>query len=419
MIRQILKQIWNERRRNGWLLLELSIVSFFFLVMTDFLWIRIKNYSEPLGFDITHTFLLRLKQLDPRATAWVSPELIASTPSEDLQTLTERIARYPGVETVSVSFYAVPYPRGGWWDELRRDTTARGEIMQGRTVTPAYFEALRIRTPEGRSLSVEVGDVLRPVVVTEDVAEKLFGSSAAAVGQDVYGEDSSEARRIVAVCSRFKNQEFEPYRPGFFEVLTTGRMAEAVDRMGATSADLLVRVSPGGAEHFRESFETETGEGLRVNNLYVSSVVPSEELRDAVVGRALRGEIRQMGYVSLFVLATVCLGVFGTFWLRTSQRRGETGIRMATGASPGTIRRSMMAESLCLLLIAFPPALLVYLNLLSAEVLDVWRLPFDALRVGVSTVASVAVMSLIILGGVMRPAFRASSLCPAEALQYE
>jgi ABC-type antimicrobial peptide transport system permease subunit len=235
----------------------------------------------------------------------------------------------------------------------------------------------------------------------------------------MYSEDPAEPLHIVAVCSHFKNQEFEPYRPNFFDILSPAGVAQAIERLSPTQTDLLVRVRPGSARHFRDHFETDMGERLQVNNLYISSVVPASRLRDAIVGQALRGEIRQMGYVSLFVLMTVCLGVFGTFWLRTYQRRGETGIRLAMGASPQTIRRSMMTEGLCLMFIALPPALVVYLNLLGAEVLDVWRLPVSATRVCVSVAASTLVMTLVIACGIRLPASRASALHPAEALQYE
>jgi ABC-type antimicrobial peptide transport system permease subunit len=91
---------------------------------------------------------------------------------------------------------------------------------------------------------------------------------------------------------------------------------------------------------------------------------------------------------------------------------------MAMGASRRSIRLCMMAESLCLMAIAIPPALLVYLNFLSAEILDVWRLPFNVERVIVSVAGSMVVMAVVILGGVLRPALRASAHPPAEALQH-
>jgi ABC-type antimicrobial peptide transport system permease subunit len=92
---------------------------------------------------------------------------------------------------------------------------------------------------------------------------------------------------------------------------------------------------------------------------------------------------------------------------------------MAMGASRRSIRLCMMAESLCLMAIAIPPALLVYLNFLSAEILDIWRLPFNVERVIVAFSASVIILAVTILSGVIRPAFQASSLPPAEALQDE
>lgn len=415
MIKQILKQIWTERRRNGWLLFELAVVSFFLLVMTDFLWIRVKNYTEPVGFNIDNTFLLKMKLLEPRASIYTAPEDIAETPATHLLTLADRIRLYPDVENVSLSYFSAPYARGGFWEELRRDTTELGVTMQCRQVTPEYFDLLRIRTPQGEPVRIQQREELYQIVVTEDMADDFFGSASAAIGQEVYGSDPEQPMRIVAVCSRFKNQEFEPYRPSYFAILSPVSM-QIADWRDVSGSDLLVRVRPGSARHFLDNFEAEMGERLRMNNLYVSSIVPSSDLRDAVVGRSMRGEIRQMGYVSLFVLVTVCLGVFGTFWLRTHQRRGETGIRMAMGAGKSDIRFWMIAESLCLMAIAILPSLLVYLNLLSADVMDTWRLPFNATRVFVSLAGSVIILGATILSGVILPARQASSINPAETL---
>jgi hypothetical protein len=415
MIKQILKQIWTERRRNGWLLFELAVVSFFLLVTTDFLWIRVKNYTEPVGFNIDNTFLLKMKLLEPRASIYTAPEDISETPYAHLLTLADRIRLYPDVENVSISYYSAPYARGGLWEELRCDTAELGVTMQGRQVTTEYFDLLRIRTPQGEPIRIH-SDALRQIVITEDVANDFFGSASAAIGKDLYAYDTAQPMRIVAVCSRFKNQEFEPYRPNYFEILPPVSMEQRADWRDVSGSDMLVRVRPGSARHFLDNFEAEMGERLRMNNLYVSSIVPSSDLRDAVVGRSMRGEIRQMGYVSLFVLITVCLGVFGTFWLRTHQRRGETGIRMAMGASKSDIRFWMIAESLCLMAIAILPSLLVYLNLLSADVMDTRRLLFSATRVFISLAGSVTILGATILSGVILPARQASAINPAEAL---
>jgi putative ABC transport system permease protein len=426
MIKQIIKQLWTERSHNGWLLLELTGVCFFLLLMADFLWIRVKNYAEPLGYDTANVWLMNLKMLEPAAPAYVDPALVEESAAGQLQTLADRIRRHPDVEGVSISLFAAPYPRGGFWDALLKDTVEPPVEMQGRLVMPEYFDVMHIRSHDGHPLQTVATEGQRLVVVTEDVAERFFGSAAGAVGQEIYrGDDyerglaNSQPSRIIGVCTRHKNQEFDPYRPGFFEMLSVSHLDERLHIHGFTAADILVRVRPGSEVHFETSFIDGMGEQLRVDNLYVSSMVSSLELRDRVVGASLRGEIRLMTYVMLFVLATAFLGVFGSFWLRVHRRQGEIGVRMAMGASRRVIRRCLVIEGLCLMAVAMLPALVMYFNLLYADVLDTWRLPFDATRVLIALVAATVTMAVFILAGTLWPARRAAGVTPVDALRIE
>ena len=52
---QLLKQIWNERRSNGWLWSELLIVFVVLWYVVDWTYVTARTYYEPLGYDITNT----------------------------------------------------------------------------------------------------------------------------------------------------------------------------------------------------------------------------------------------------------------------------------------------------------------------------------------------------------------------------
>jgi ABC-type antimicrobial peptide transport system permease subunit len=126
-----------------------------------------------------------------------------------------------------------------------------------------------------------------------------------------------------------------------------------------------------------------------------------------------------MVYVMAFVLLTVFLGILGTFWLRVHYRRGEIGVRMAMGADKGSIRRCMLIEGLCLAVMAMLPALVIYFNMLYAEILDTWRLPFSASRVAIAFTASFVIIACFIIIGTLLPANRAANITPVEALRTD
>ena len=60
MIRMILRQIWNERRANALVYLELLVVSVCLFYTADYLYIKYTEYKRPLGFDIGHVYNVEL-----------------------------------------------------------------------------------------------------------------------------------------------------------------------------------------------------------------------------------------------------------------------------------------------------------------------------------------------------------------------
>ena len=418
MINQIFKQIWAERRLNGWLLLELIAVFFFLLIMCDFLWVKVKNYTESPGFDHENTYILQLKLLNPAAPYYVDPEENTMTRYEELIRLTDQIKLYPDIETLSLSMYTKPYTMGGYWESVTADTLSFGS-MRIRQISASYLEVFRMTSPNGNPISIDP-EAARQAIIPESLAKKLYGSADNALGKDIRlsGQEENNNARVVAVCANYKVHDFDPFDDTYFEILRPD-VIEKTANENVTMLDVIVRVRPGAGKHFLENFEAEMGERLRVNNLYVSTVISSEKLRDDVVGKMLRQDVLLMIYVLIFVLIVAFLGIFGSFWLRTRQRKCEIGIRMAMGASKNTISFTMIIEGFCLLLVSILPALIIYVNLLIAEVLDIARLDFTLGRVMIALGASLFIIVIIIVGGIYQPAMQAASTPPVDALRDE
>jgi putative ABC transport system permease protein len=418
MIKLLFKQIWKERRQNCWLLLELTVVFFFLLLMTDFLWVKLKNYMEPPGFDADHTYVLNLKELEDIAPEYVDPGQITQTPVEELYSIAERIRLYPDIAHISISVYSSPYSMGGYWNMLMKEDSLFTPTIRCRQVTPSYFDVFHIRTADGKPIRIEETGY-NQIILTKDMAELFYGDAAQATGKEVYLEGENKPRRISSVCNLIKRQDFYPYEGAWFEILSASGLENWVENNSITRVDLCVRVKPGTDRHFRDNFIPEMGARLKENNLYVSSVVSSDKLKDSVVGKMIREDILPMAYVMGFVLVTVFMGVFGAFWLRTRQHRSDIGIRMAMGADKGAIWYSILAESLCLMVLAILPAFLVYINLLKADILDTGRLPFTAGRTLIALFSALLIMITVIVGGISWPAGKAASLHPVDALRDE
>ena len=122
---------------------------------------------------------------------------------------------------------------------------------------------------------------------------------------------------------------------------------------------------------------------------------------------------------STFLLLNVFFGIVGTFWLRTEQRKGETGLRIALGASRFKIGTWLNIEGLMLLYLSMPLLGLLILNISYADLIDTANMPFTWWRLLITAGASLLIVSLMIVIGVTIPARRAMKLDPSTVLKAE
>ena len=131
-------------------------------------------------------------------------------------------------------------------------------------------------------------------------------------------------------------------------------------------------------------------------------------------------EIRMYASCILFFLLNVFLGIIGTFWFRTQQRRAEIGLRMAMGASRLAILWQFFCEGLLLAGVAFVPALLVFVNLMRLDVTQQTAVELSgAVRFFAGMGMTLGLVAVMVAVGVAVPAYRAMRLQPVETLHDE
>ena len=121
-----------------------------------------------------------------------------------------------------------------------------------------------------------------------------------------------------------------------------------------------------------------------------------------------------------FLLLNIFLGLLGTFWFRTQQRRSEIALHKVNGATDRAMFSRLLCEGMFLLLIVTVPALVIDFSLAHAE-LNSWRngttLEWDRLLLCAG--AAFVLTGLMIVIGIWYPARRAMRIQPAEALHGE
>ncbi len=274
-----------------------------------------------------------------------------------------------------------------------------------RPVAPGYFSTLGIPVLEGRAFTDADDDASAPVVVVDRTLARRYWPEGSPVGRPVHvGALSGATATVVGVVESVPDESLA--RPGnghvYFSVLQRPmrRMILVLRTDGEPSA-----LAPGVRAAVREA-------DPRIPITQVSTL-------EAVVTRSVAGPRIALVLLIAFGAVAVLLaavGIYGVLAYAVAQRRGEIGTRMALGAAPAVVLRSVVGRAMRLWGVG---ALLGVLGALAAAGL-MPRLT-EEVHAGepLPYVAAFAALAAVALLAALLPALRATAVDPAETLRVE
>lgn len=422
MIKHILKIIWNQRRSNGWIFTELLVVMAVLWVMMDSLLVDIYTYNLPLGFDIRNVYAVRVGKMTPETPGYVPDSLPAASDGEDLVRLADNLRRLPEVEEACIGAVACPYTWSNSWSGLvwaDADSTVEVEYFQCFAVTPSYFDVFRMTDKNGNPLRAIIEKNGEQIVISADL-EKRFFKGQSGMGQRVkWSTDDMETMGIAGVSSPIRQTEYVKSAPCFYTLMRQEQdIVEQASFQQAQNMDCLIRMKEGFRAEDMERFLQGVSDRLTVNNLYVSSITPLEEMRTVILKERTDAMKKKIALV-VFMLVNVFFGIVGTFWLRTQYRRGELGLRAAVGASRTQLKRFMDVEGLSLLVFTLPLVVIFIFNMLYFDFPDTYRLPYTWWRFVLAFGGAALLLGGMILAGIWFPSRKIAKMNPSDALHYE
>ncbi len=278
-------------------------------------------------------------------------------------------------------------------------------------VMPEYSAVRNLVILSGRFFDSEDEQAHNKVgVITQKLAEQLYGSTDEAVG------------KILKLSG--------------LPFTVIGTFKERVDTFGQSEVTANTMVIPYTVSHYF----TDTAE---VNQLYFSAIEPSmvvpitEQVRKVLQSRHRPESVYEVDNLTelvavadrtanaltlvLLLVATVTLlvsgiGIMNIMLATVSARIREIGIRKAIGATNREIRFQFLSEAILISLIGGFAGVIIGLALpFSVRFLTEYRIPIS----GLSAIVAIVVSSLVgILFGTV-PATRAAKLDPVESLRYE
>lgn len=415
MIKKLFTQIKNEWRSNLWLSIELLLVSVVMWYIVDSLYCTTATYLEPRGFDISHTYHIEMGLLNDK-----SPEHVVYQSYDELQRdvleLVDRIQHRPDVEAVSLSSNSYPYNSSNSVTTIQPvgGNQLGGNIIQ-RIVTPDFVRVFRYTGVNGET-SEQLAQMVKEgkFLLSENLCKYLDKKPNELIGKPFYLHgDSTRTHILGAVINSVRYSDYEQADYSFCVV--DKFPMEWVSR----TQELCVRVRPEHDKEFITRLKEDSESQYRIGNIFISNIYSFKDKRRAYQQQQTN-DIRNKVTGMSFLMLNVFLGLLGTFWFRTQQRRSEIALHKVHGATNRMVFIRLLSEGLFILLLITPLALLIDFNIAHAE-LNTFRngtcLEWDRLLLCV--LISFALILAMISIGILIPANKAIKTKPVDALHDE
>jgi len=418
MIKHIWIIIWNQRKSNAWLWAELLLVSVCLWYVVDFVGTVWLTMRQPVGFNVEHTYQLNLKQKTPGSEGYIEPENKQTSLGEDVLQIMERVRILPMVENTSISISSQPFvsSMNMSFQRLFYSDTLSVHAQEFR-VSTSFFDVFKIYSHDQSISKLEEALTEQSIILSEDAAQELFPGGVA-IGQRIRVGEEGFPLTVKAISTPIRQTEYYKRYPCYFTLLSEAEIIKELKPEHLPSLEICVRIKPEFDVNFKDSFISEMASNLEVGNLFLIDVRSTGMFRERVVGYEKALMIIRL-LLMVFLLVNIFIGVSGSFWLRTRQRRGEIGLRVALGSSRSGLQKLLILEGVVMLTLAIIPAAIICLNIGIADLVELYWMDFTVLRYLCGILVSYIIMILIIISGIWYPAHYTMKMEPAEALRYE
>jgi predicted permease len=341
------------------------------------------------GFDIQHTL-------------WGRMGLMPGVKQRDIAAAgLERLRGLPGVDSVAVA-RIVPFN-----DNITNGAAVQTDLggaaihVKFRTnyVSPDYFRVMQIPILAGREFLPRE----RAAILNEALARRLFGN-VDPVGHTIKWDAGTLTVVGVAKNSKYftlGEQDMQAYY-GSYDTMPGERAAVNFLVRAVGRPEPLVPVV---AAMLEEVDRTASIETKPMSKALVFAMLPSQ------VGAAVLGSVGLLG------LVLAAIGLYGALLYSVSRRLPEIGLRMALGASPGSVLRLVVRQSA--MLAGAGSAIGLAIAVFAVRPLAMFLLP-EVRPTDPSTFAIVAAALFVVaIAATVGPALRALRVDPVVALRHE
>lgn len=362
MLRLIFTQIWNKRRNNAGLFIELCLVFCLLWYIMEYFFVLAYNLSLPEHRNLDNTWQIQLGELPQEQAGYKATEADSLHIEENYFRIVEQLRLMPEVEAVAIlkvqgsprsgNFYGIQVIHPG-------DSVKSSGMWLPFDPRGDFFRVFRYTDAQGKAISMADYPVIENgVFLSENMAEKMFKGNKEPGKQLLLNHgQSSQSFQLIGLVGETKRFEYLRFQPAVYTF-------ERVNGGNWQDFEIAIRTKPGVSQAAFKTRMLEKAQLLKSGNFYLKSVTPYRKIEQTTSQHfGVTGELRSYTTLFLFFLINIFLCILGSFWYRISKRKSEIGLHMAMGASKKHIRRLFYGEGLVLLTGASFISLLVEVNL--------------------------------------------------------
>ena len=423
MVGKIFKQMWIQRKQNGWIFFEMIIISFFLWKAVDPIYTLTVMNNLDKGYNPERAFSLDVRiggEGDRMATFNKILDAVKLSPMIEDAAIINR-----GVHSGTPKKTAIrckSEKSDGWliigWNRAHQSYAQNYMNIVG-------YRDINTGQPPVINENIPLKDAC---YITRLAAAKLFPDGSNPVGQKIY--ISQKSQPVVAGVIDDVITSFGTYNPFAidFSFSETYNVPEAYD--------IVVKIKDGvEPDKFKTHFIENDIPRLSFENGLVNGIYSLSEIySNGRVSMGIDGQIRLQYMLSFFFIACAFLGIAGTIWIKCNSRRSEIGLYRALGSTKRGILKMFYTESATIVtlayIIALVPLVAIILNnnefMFSSEDFDTAidnSSPYMYKRFlphfGIVTLITYAILMGTAFIGTYITVHKYSNLQPSEALRDE
>lgn len=395
MIKHIVKLIWNQRKRNMFIIAELFLVFIVVAYISVNIIDKLLIYYENPGWQVHNIVETKIEYSQKSKNNFI----------EKIDLVKEKLLNVKNVETVSYSQCATPYNWSCVMSPIQYKNKSSKNSMN-RYVDENFAKALNIELVEGRWFTKNDRD---KIIIDTYIKERFFGTNSA-IGKIVTSNKGKNKYEIIGVTQPFKRFKFEKASSSIFFNLKDIILSDN------DIIDLDVCYMIKSNTDYQASYKDIESNIYSVLDAKKWSILSINSIDNAIKknDKTENNQLVTKLIIAIFVLFNVLLGLTGILGYNIKFRKSEIGLRKAVGGTIRSIKYQLIIEMLILTLLSIIPAIIVFSQIVLFDIIRMEKHTFYLILLALTFFIILLVVIFVYI-----PSNNASKLEPAISLKDE